>query len=135
MRLIWGLGHLLERTSKRMKASKGLTGPQRLVIRLVGRFPGIPPGRLAELMLVHPSTLSGVLRRLERKKLLERRRDPNDARRSLLGLTAAGRALDSPSPFTVEAAVERVLAGSHPSHVESAKAILSRVVQTLGEVD
>ena len=38
-----------------VKATVGLTGPQRLVVRLVGRFPGITAGRLAEILHVHCS--------------------------------------------------------------------------------
>ena len=44
MRLLWALHHGMQSTSKRMEATLGLTGPQRLVLRLVGRFPGIAAG-------------------------------------------------------------------------------------------
>ena len=66
MRLLWAVDHGLQRRSKRMAATLGVTGPQRLVIRIVGRFPGISAGRLASILHLHPSTLTGILRRLER---------------------------------------------------------------------
>src|SRR2546421_7190843 len=50
-----------------------LTGPQRLVMRIVGRFPGIAAGRVAQILHVHPSTLTGILKRLEARGLLQRR--------------------------------------------------------------
>jgi DNA-binding MarR family transcriptional regulator len=39
----------------------GVTGPQRLVLRVVGLFPGMSAGELATVLRVHPSTLTGVL--------------------------------------------------------------------------
>src|SRR5437868_12246913 len=90
MKLLWAVDHGLQSTSKRMEASYGITGPQRLVVRIVGRFPGISAGGLAEVLHVHPSTLTGVLRRLEARGVLQRKADPSDARRALFGLTPRG---------------------------------------------
>jgi DNA-binding MarR family transcriptional regulator len=105
LRLIWRLDHALQQASKRMQSSLGVTGPQRLVIRIVGRFPGLTAGQLAEILHVDPSTMTGVLKRLERRGLVARRSDPRDQRRALIGLTAKGRRLEAKSPGTIEAAV------------------------------
>src|SRR5207244_12973540 len=75
MRLLWAVDHALQSASKRMESTFGLTGPQRLVVRIVGRFPGIAAGRIAEILHVHPSTLTGVLKRLESRGILPRRPD------------------------------------------------------------
>src|SRR5258705_7138033 len=80
MRLLWAVDHALQSTSKRMESTFGLTGPQRLVVRIVGRFPGIAAGRIAGILHVHPSTLTGVLRRLESRRVLPRRPSPRHAR-------------------------------------------------------
>jgi DNA-binding MarR family transcriptional regulator len=109
MRLLWAVDHGLQSTSKRMSARLGVTGPQRLVIRIVGRRPGISAGALAATLHVHPSTLTGVLRRLQRRGYLERRRDVADGRRALFHLTARGRRLDAARAHTVETAVRRAL--------------------------
>src|SRR5580658_2848349 len=77
MRLLWAVDHGLEASSKQMDALFGVTGPQRLVIRIVGRHPGIAAGRIAEILHVHPSTLTGVLRRLVERGILTRSGDPN----------------------------------------------------------
>jgi hypothetical protein len=45
MRLIWAVDHALQKASKRMKTAIGVTGPQRLVIQIVARFPGIEVSR------------------------------------------------------------------------------------------
>jgi DNA-binding MarR family transcriptional regulator len=109
MRLIWQLDHALQRASKRMHSSLGITGPQRLVIRVVGRFPGIPAGQLAKILHIDPSTLTGVLKRLERRGLVARRRDPRDRRRALIGLTAEGRRLEAGLEGTIEDVVHDAL--------------------------
>src|SRR5436189_3499519 len=90
LRLLWAVDHALQSASKRMEANFGMTGPQRLVVRIVGRFPGTPAGRVAQILHVHPSTLTGILKRLEARGILQRRPDPRDARRALLALTAKG---------------------------------------------
>src|SRR3954470_409893 len=94
MRLLWAVDHGLEASSKQMDARFGVTGPQRLVIRIVGRHPGIAAGRIAEILHVHPSTLTGVLARLVGRGILLRKADPADGRRALFGLTPAGKKLD-----------------------------------------
>src|SRR5213075_940670 len=95
MRLLWAVDHSLQSASKRMEATYGITGPQRLVVRIVGRFPGIAAGRVAEILHVHPSTLTGILKRLEQRGILQRRTDPRDARRALFSLTPKGKKLDT----------------------------------------
>jgi len=131
MRMLWALDHALQSASKRMVSSFGVTGPQRLVVRIVGRFPGIAAGRVAAILHVHPSTLTGILQRLESRGILQRRPDPRDARRALLMLTAKGRKLDTMRTGTVEQAVRRAIA-KDPAKVVAAQEIL---VALAGELD
>ena len=131
MRVIWALDHSMQRTSKRMERDLGVTGLQRLVIRVVGRFPSISAGRLAELLHVHPSTLTGVLGRLERHGMLRRRSDPRDKRRSLLGLTDKGRELDVQAEGTIEAAIQSVLGRGDRGKIEAAREVLGAITHTL----
>lgn len=133
MRLLWGVNHALEASSKRMDAAIGVTGPQRLVIRIVGRFPGISAGRLARLMHVHPSTLTGILGRLVTRGLVRRDPDPNDARRALFGLTVRGRELDALRSGTVEAKVRATLTRFPDARVAATQAVLAAITEALGE--
>jgi DNA-binding MarR family transcriptional regulator len=114
-----------------MKTTLGVTGPQRLVIRIVTRFPGMPAGRIARILHVHPSTLTGVLKRLERQGLVRRRNDPRDGRRALFGVTEKGRRIDAATSGTVEAAVQRALTASS-GRIESARAVLTELAAALG---
>ncbi|RKG95515.1 MarR family transcriptional regulator [Corallococcus praedator] len=134
MRLLWAVDHGLQSTSKRMESTLGLTGPQRLVIRLVGRFPGITAGTLAQILHVHPSTLTGVLKRLEKRGLLERKSDPLDGRKALFALTDAGRTLDVPSEGTVESAVQRVLARMPRDRIVFTQEVLTALAEELGGI-
>ncbi|HEY6005076.1 MAG TPA: MarR family transcriptional regulator [Anaeromyxobacter sp.] len=121
MRALWALDHALQSASKRMEATRGVTAPQRLVVRIVGRFPGISAGEVAAILHLHPSTLTGVLKRLEDRGLLERRPDPADGRRALLQLSARGRRVDRLHDGTVEAAVRRALRRMRPAAVQAAR--------------
>ena len=133
LRLLWGMNHALEASSKRMAAAIGVTGPQRLVIRIVGRFPGISAGRIARLMHVHPSTLTGILGRLVTRGMVRRDPDPNDARRALFGLTARGRELDALRAGTVEAKVRATLTRFPDARVTATQAVLTALTSALAE--
>ena len=135
MRLIWEVDHALQRTSKRMETTLGVTGPQRFVIRIVGRFPGIPAGHLAEILHVHPSTLTGILKRLDGQGLIRRRLDARDRRRSLLGLTDKGRRFDVGAEGTIEAAIQHALERTPPRKIEAARELLSTIAGTLGDLE
>jgi DNA-binding MarR family transcriptional regulator len=132
MRLMWALDHALQKASKTMKTRVGVTGPQRLAIRLIARFPGMPAGQLAALLHVHPSTLTGILRRLERQGLVRRRPDPRDGRRAFLGITEKGRRVDEAVQGTVEAAVQRVIEGAPRQTIEHAREVLAELADALG---
>jgi MarR family transcriptional regulator, organic hydroperoxide resistance regulator len=135
MRLLWAVDHGLQRRSKRMETELGVTGVQRMVIRLIGRFPGIAAGRLAELLHVHPSTLTGVLKRLVDRNLALRDRDPDDARRSRFRLTREGARVDATQAGTVEAAVRRALARLSAAQLDASREVLSAVGDELGRSD
>jgi DNA-binding MarR family transcriptional regulator len=130
MKQLWAVDHGLQTISKRLESQHGITGPQRLVVRIVGRTPGISAGSLAQILRMHPSTLTGILRRLETRGVLTRKSDPNDARRALFALTARGRKVDMLKTGTVEAAVRRVLA-KLPSEATVAQKLLATLAVEL----
>lgn len=130
---VWRFNHALERASLRMEATLGVTAQQRLIIRCVGKYPGMTSGQLATLLHLDPGTISTSLGRLERKGLLQRRQDHRDKRRVILGLTAAGRALDIPMPGTVEHVVERWLASASAEETAAARRMLDKLAELLTE--
>jgi DNA-binding MarR family transcriptional regulator len=131
LRLLWAVDHGLISISKHMRQKLGVTGQQRLVVKLVGQRPGISAGALAEILHVHPSTLTGVLRRLVERGALERVRDPADTRRALFRLTDKGRKLDGIRGGTVEARVRAALASISQQDITVASRVLARLARAL----
>src|SRR5512135_1350323 len=131
MRLVWALDHGLQTSSKRMRRLVGVTGPQRLVIRIVGRAPGIAAGRLAAVLHLDPSTLSVILKTLEAHRLVKRCADPADARRALFELTEKGRAVNRRRAGTVEETMRRALSRLPRRDVEAARRLLAALAADL----
>jgi DNA-binding MarR family transcriptional regulator len=135
LRLLWAVEHGLQRASKRMEATLGVTGPQRLVLRIVGRFPGLSAGELARIVLLHPSTITGILQRLVSRGLLVRERDPEDSRRVRLRLTPRAQTFTRVSQGTVERAVTRALGRIAAPDVRAAQGVLSAVADAVHPVN
>jgi DNA-binding MarR family transcriptional regulator len=145
LRLLWAVAHALHSTSKRLEVTMGITGPQRLALQMVGRFPQITAGQLAQLLHVDPSTLTGIVQRLVRRGLIQRRPDAHDGRRTLLGLTAEGRRFETTnrktggkagkagSTETAEAAVARALTGLRPAEIAAARRTLTALSAALSD--
>ena len=131
LRLIWSVDHALQRRSKSMATALGITGPQRLVIRIIGRFPSVHARQLAAILHLHPSSLTAVLKRLERRGLVRRWSDERDRRRWLLGLTRQGQVLNRKTPGTIEAAVQRMLKTTTRHELDVTRAVLGKLVHEL----
>ena len=56
MQGLWALVHALEVRSKRMSRTMGVTGPQRLVLRVIGQRPDATAGDIARMLDLHAST-------------------------------------------------------------------------------
>jgi len=134
MRLLWDIEHGLQSTSKRMRATLGVTGPQRLVLRVVSRFPGMSAAEAAHVVRLHPSTLTGVIQRLVDKGLLVRDRDPRDTRRMRLRVVPRAGRYTRHSAGTVEAAIKAALESMPATHVTHARAVLTAVANALDGV-
>jgi DNA-binding MarR family transcriptional regulator len=131
IRLMWSVDHELQRVSKRMVGRIGLTAPQRLAVRFVGRHPGVTLGELAALLHQHPGTVTGIVRLLQRRRLVTRTRSTDDSRRIHLTLTAGGQALNRSRSGTVEAAVRRTLAATTGAERAAAARVLDRLAKDL----
>ena len=125
------LAHALQVKSRRMMLKLGVTAPQRIVVRVIGQTPGISPREIATVLKLHPSTLTGVLARLERDNLIDRRVDPRDGRRAQLRLTRAGRKIDREQRGTVEAAVRRALGRADRATIERTEHMLRLLIAEL----
>jgi DNA-binding MarR family transcriptional regulator len=131
MLLLWSIEHGLQRKSKRMEKEIGITGPQRLVLRVVDQFPGLSASELAEIVRLHPSTITGVVQRLVARGLLERQRDPSDTRRARLRVTRKASRHTRATHGTVESAVTEALARAGRRNVGVARTVLKEIAERL----
>lgn len=135
MQEMWNLAHAVDVRSKRMARTLGVTGPQRLVIRMIGQAPELTASEIAATLGIHPSTLSGVLSRLESGGFLERVVDASDRRRARFKLTLSGRRIDALRKGTVEAAVRRALARADDATIAQTKLMLAILIEELVKDD
>jgi MarR family transcriptional regulator, organic hydroperoxide resistance regulator len=133
IRQMWAVDHELQRVSKRMVSRMGLTAPQRLALRFIGRDAGLTPGALAELLHMHPGTVTGIVRHLQKSGLIQRTRDAADTRRTHLMLTPAGQRLDRRRKGTVEAAVRRALAALPAQEFAAAARVMDLLAKSLAD--
>lgn len=128
---IWALAHALDSRSKWMARNLGVTGPQRMAIRILGRLPGLPAGELARHLHIHPSTLTGVLHRLEERGFVARARDTSDARRAMLLLTRDGSKIDSRLEGTAEQCLEAVMTRYSDAEIDIVERVLADLSREL----
>ena len=131
LQTIWSLDHRLQSHSKRMKSQTGVTGPQRLVLRILSMRPKISPSELARILFFHKSTVTVILRSLERGKLVRRRPNTEDRRAVLLELTPAGKRIASERSGTVESVVRRALSAMSRRDIETAQRVLGALATAL----
>ena len=68
----------------------GVTEPQWRVLRVLGDMGPLDTFRLAEQALLHPPSVTRILKDLMERGLLTRTGDPKDGRRSIARLTTSG---------------------------------------------
>jgi len=134
MRLLWNIEHGLQSSSKRMENSLGITGPQRLVLRIVGQFPEMSAKEVAELLHLHPSTITGILQRLIKKRLLERQHDPRDRRRVRLRVRKQARRFLTKSRGTIENVVARALSTMPAQDLRRTRRVLWAIAAALEKI-
>jgi DNA-binding MarR family transcriptional regulator len=135
MQALWALAHALEARSKWMHRNLSVTGPQRLLLRVIGESPGCTPGAAARRLSLNPGTASRLASGLERSGLVRRERDREDGRRQQLILTRRGEIVNGHRRGTVEAAVREALAKATPCEVRLARRFIRRLAGSLAVPD
>lgn len=135
MQRLWDLTHALNVRSRRMSRDLGVTGPQRIVIRMIGLMPQCSATDLAKALAMHPSTLTGILARLERDGLIGRTVDDDDRRRARLELSAKGKRVDKSQKGTAESAIRRALSRADERIVEATRDMVDLMIRELERPD
>lgn len=87
--------------SKRLKSEYQLTSPQLLCLLAISERGHLTATEIAHKVFVSASTVVGIVDRLERRKLVKRKRDTKDRRIVNIALTELGKRLceNAPSPL------------------------------------
>ncbi len=94
----------------------------------IGRNPGIAVAELLAILRVTRQSLSRVLGRLMREKLVAARHDPEDGRRRLLTLTEAGSALERRLSAVQRARIARAYRAAGGGAVSGYREVLAELI-------
>jgi MarR family transcriptional regulator, organic hydroperoxide resistance regulator len=92
----------LEDYSQEVYSHYGITGPQLWVMKTIYQSGRMSPGEISKAMYLHPSTISGVVDRLEKKGYLVRDRTGPDRRVVQIELTPKGNRVVRKAPKPVQ---------------------------------
>ena len=109
----------------------GLHVGQEMVLLQLWREDGLGHTELAERLRVEPPTVTNMLGRMQRAGLVERRRDPEDARCSRVYLTQKSRSLRQPVERLWEDVGRRAFAGVSPEEERLLRSLLVRIHDNL----
>lgn len=92
---IYAAGIAINRAYKPLLDELGLTYPQYLVLSTLWEGGAHTVGGIAERLDLEPSTITPLVKRMEQAGLVDRRRNPDDERQVVVGLTQKGQDLES----------------------------------------
>lgn len=90
---LYALSRMITKAYQPLLQELDLTYPQYLVFLLLWEHQELTVKELGEKLLLDSGTLTPLLKRLEQKQWISRRRDPRDERSVIIGLLPAGREL------------------------------------------
>jgi DNA-binding MarR family transcriptional regulator len=88
--------------SRRLVQMHGLTGPQLIILKELGRAEEMPVGQLARLINLSHPTVTTILDRLEKRGLISRNRSAADKRRVMVSITEPGISVLGGAPSLVQ---------------------------------
>ncbi|MFE7402671.1 MarR family winged helix-turn-helix transcriptional regulator [Streptomyces sp. NPDC057557] len=111
-------------------AEEGVRMPHHAVLCGIAELGPIAQAELSRIVRIDPKDMVTVLNELQAKKLISRTRDPRDARKNALALTAGGRALLRRLEELGDQANEALLAPLTPDERKQLSALLARLIIT-----
>jgi DNA-binding MarR family transcriptional regulator len=105
-----------------------------LMLLMFSRRGSLPLGKMGERLMVHPTSMTSTIDRLERDGLVERVSDPADRRRVLAEITSEGRAVAEKATTTLVEA--RFTLGSlTDAEAAGLTSMLHRLRVQMGDID
>ena len=133
--LLRGAHRAMVRALSAELAPHQVTNAEWSALRVLWRGDGLTQVALAERLAVEKASLTPIVAALERKKLITRRRDPRDRRKSRILLTAAGRRLRSHLLPLGEMVNTRAEATLTPAERTRLHTLLRKVTATISATD
>jgi DNA-binding MarR family transcriptional regulator len=123
---------VVHRYSKRAEKVGGMTGPQVWAMKVIAESAPIRVTDLARRMYLHPSTVVGILDRLEQHAQVARTRSEKDHRVVTVSLTAKGRETVSKVPQIAQGLLLKGLQALSDEDLRTTSEGLRRLVGILG---
>lgn len=134
MRILYAIRRIIRAAdldSRKLATEHQITSPQLVSLMAVVEAGRITAMGVARRVHLDPSTLVGVMDRLEAKGLICKERDPLDRRQVWLTATDAGRALASRTPFPLQHAVDRAMRQMPPAERKLAATYVERLAELM----
>jgi DNA-binding MarR family transcriptional regulator len=122
------------RLTKELAGRYGLTGPQLVVVKMLEPVERISLSELSAQIRARNSTVTGIIDRMERERLVERQRSDEDRRVVHIALTDKGRALASEIPVEPVQIFRRVLAELSPRDRGELGRILTKLARRVRQL-
>lgn len=125
----------LHNHSRSIEKACGVSAAQLWALWELRRSPGLRVSDLSHRLLIHPSTASNMLDKLERKHLVERRRTGADQRVVSLFLTGRGETLLEEAPAPAQGTLNLALQALPARQLEALETGLSALLDTMQASD
>lgn len=122
------------RITKGLASEYGLTGPQLAVMKMLEPVGKLSLSELSDRIRARNSTVTGIIDRMEREGLVERRRSEEDRRVVHIVLTRQGRQLASEIPVEPVQIFRQVLSELSTRDASDLKRILTRLARRVREL-
>jgi MarR family transcriptional regulator, organic hydroperoxide resistance regulator len=122
------------RITKGLASEYGLTGPQLAVMKMLEPVGKLSLSELSDRIRARNSTVTGIIDRMEREGLVERRRSEEDRRVVHIVLTRQGRQLASEIPVEPVQIFRQVLSELSTRDAADLKRILTRLARRVREL-
>jgi DNA-binding MarR family transcriptional regulator len=109
----------------------GITGPQLWALKTISQSESLSLSELSKTMYSHPSTITGVVDRLEKKGYVVRSRDKKDRRVISVRLTPKGKRLSRGTPNPIQGKMIYGLGKLRKEELNSIYDSVSRLVEIM----
>jgi len=126
---LYAASRMLTKAYQPLLLALDLTYPQYLVFMLLWEHDQLTVKELGEKLLLDSGTLTPLLKRMEQKQWVSRRRDPEDERSVIIGLTPTGRALQVQACRIPEQLLEKL--AMSPAEISTLRTQLTHLLAQL----